>query len=74
MKNLSIKVKIIGVSILLPSLLLIALFAAYIHQTKQDAIEVYVDKARSITIAAESTREGMENLFHQGGVYSRNVT
>ncbi|MBW2187959.1 MAG: DUF3365 domain-containing protein [Deltaproteobacteria bacterium] len=63
MKNLSIKVKIIGVSILLPSLLLIALFAAYIHQMKQDAIEVYVDKARSITVAAESTREGMEDLF-----------
>lgn len=63
MKNLSIKVKIIGVSILLPSLLLIALFAAYIYQTKQDAIAVYVDKARSITVTIESTREGMEELY-----------
>jgi len=63
MKNLSIKVKIIGVSILLPSLLLIVLFAAYINQTKQNAIDVCVDKARSITVTVESTREGMEELY-----------
>lgn len=65
MKNLSIKVKIIGVSILLPTLLLVALFAAYIHQSKLDAIEAYVDKARSITITIESTREGMEDLYNK---------
>lgn len=63
MKNLSIKVKIIGVSVLLPSLLLIVLFAAYINQMKNDAIDVYVDKARSITVTVESTREGMEELY-----------
>ena len=63
MKNLSIKVKVIGVSILLPTLLLCGLFVAYVVQEKNTAVSTYVDKARTITVTVESTREGMEELY-----------
>ena len=65
MKNLSIKVKIIGVSILLPTLLLCGLFVAYVVQEKNTAVATYVDKARTITVTVESTREGMEDLYQK---------
>lgn len=65
MKNLSIKVKVIGVSILLPTLLLCGLFAAYVVQEKNTAVTTYVDKARTITVTVESTREGMEDLYQK---------
>nr|WP_320049557.1 methyl-accepting chemotaxis protein [uncultured Desulfuromonas sp.] len=63
MKNLSIKVKVIGVSILLPTLLLCGLFVAYVVQEKNTAVTTFVDKARTITVTVESTREGMEELY-----------
>ncbi len=65
MKNLSIKVKVIGVSILLPTLLLCGLFVAYVVQEKHAAVSTYVDKARTITVTVESTREGMEELYQK---------
>ncbi|MDY0190986.1 MAG: methyl-accepting chemotaxis protein [Desulfuromonas sp.] len=65
MKNLSIKVKIIGASILLPTLLLCGLFAAYVVQAKKDTIDNYVAKARAVTLTVESTRQGMEELYQK---------
>jgi methyl-accepting chemotaxis protein len=65
MKNLSIKIKVIGVSILLPTLLLCGLFAAYVMQEKSAAVATFVDKARTITVTVESTREGMEDLYQK---------
>jgi methyl-accepting chemotaxis protein len=67
--KLSLKGKVIGIGILLPTLLIAVLFAIYYSQSKDKAVTAIVDKARSICLTAESARENMEkkwemNLFN----------
>ncbi len=62
----SLRSKIITVSILLPTLLLIALFAAYASNQKELSVAAIVEKARSICLATESTRQGMEDYWATG--------
>lgn len=66
MKNMSLKVKVIAVGVLLPTLLLGILFGAYIIQTKNKTVNTFVEKSRAITLTVESTRQGMEELYEQG--------
>ncbi|MDY0185193.1 MAG: methyl-accepting chemotaxis protein [Desulfuromonadaceae bacterium] len=66
MKNMSLKVKIIAVGVLLPALLLGVLFGAYVVQTKNKTVHTFVEKARSITLTVESTRQGLEELYEMG--------
>lgn len=66
MKNMSLKVKVIGVGVLLPTLLLGILFGAYIIQTKNKTVNTFVEKSRAITLTVESTRQGMEELYEKG--------
>ncbi len=66
MKNLSLKVKVIAVGVLLPTVLLGVLFAAYVIQTKNKTVDTFVEKARSITLTVESTRQGLEELYEMG--------
>ena len=49
-KNWSLKVKVVGIGILLPSLLIAGLFIMYYIQSKDRAVEKYVEKARSGTL------------------------
>ncbi|MFO7831092.1 MAG: methyl-accepting chemotaxis protein [Desulfuromonadaceae bacterium] len=66
MKKMSLKVKVIFVGVLLPSLLLGVLFGAYIIQTKNKTVNAFVEKSRAITLTVESTRQGMEELYQKG--------
>ncbi|MCA1796707.1 MAG: methyl-accepting chemotaxis protein, partial [Geobacteraceae bacterium] len=65
-KNMSLKVKVIAVGVLLPALLLGILFGAYIIQTKNKTVNTFVEKSRAITLTVESTRQGMEELYEKG--------
>ncbi len=47
-------------------LLVGVLFLAYARHERQRNVERLVDKARTITITAESVREGMERKWSQG--------
>ncbi len=62
-KNWSLRGKIVSIGVLLPSILLICLFVMYYAQSKDKAIESYVEKARSICLTAESTRQEMEDKW-----------
>jgi len=66
MKNMSLKVKVIAVGVLLPALLLGVLFGAYTVQARNKTVQTFVEKARSITLTVESTRQGMEELYEMG--------
>lgn len=66
MKNMSLKVKVIAVGVLLPTLLLGVLFGAYIMQTKNKTVNTFVEKSRAITLTVESTRQGMEEFYEKG--------
>jgi methyl-accepting chemotaxis protein len=66
MKNMSLKVKVIGVGVILPTLLLAVLFGAYVIQTKNKTVNTFVEKSRAITLTVESTRQGMEELYEKG--------
>ncbi|MDY0212469.1 MAG: methyl-accepting chemotaxis protein [Desulfuromonadaceae bacterium] len=66
MKNISLKVKVIAVGVLLPALLLGVLFGAYVIQTRNKTVHTFVEKARSITLTVESTRQGLEELYEMG--------
>lgn len=62
----SLKLKIVFAGIILPTILLIVLFFAYSYQSKQDAIQASVEKARAIVLGAESAREDMEEKWADG--------
>ncbi|MCB9357678.1 MAG: DUF3365 domain-containing protein [Calditrichaeota bacterium] len=62
----SLRSKIIFMGISLPTLLLIGLFAAYASHQKEVAVDAIVEKARSICLATESTRQGMEEYWGAG--------
>jgi methyl-accepting chemotaxis protein len=58
--------KIVGLGIILPLILLAVLFAGYIRQSKAQLAESYADKARAICLSAESTRQLMDEKWAAG--------
>jgi len=64
--NWSLRTKIISAGILLPTLLMIVLFFAYASHQEQTSIDAIVEKARSICLSTESTRQGMEDYWADG--------
>lgn len=64
--NWSLRTKIISAGILLPTLLMIVLFFAYATHQEQTSIDAIVEKARSICLSTESTRQGMEDYWADG--------
>jgi len=62
----SLRNKIVALGVILPLLLIVILFTQYRSQSKQKAIASYVEKARSICLTAESTRDGMEESWDLG--------
>jgi len=66
MNKMSLRVKIVFVGVIIPTVLIAALFTGYYFQSKQHAIESYVEKSRAIVLAAESTREEMEDKWDLG--------
>lgn len=63
MKNFSLKWKVVLLGVLLPTVLITALFFMYHSQSKGNAVAAIVEKARSICLTAESTRENMEKKW-----------
>ncbi len=66
MSRWSLRAKLICLGTLLPAVLVLALFILYYSQSREATIQSYVDKARSICLTAEGTREGMEDKWQQG--------
>ena len=64
--QLSLKTKIVGLGILLPAILTAVLFTVYYVQSRERGIQAYVDKARSVCLTTESTREEMEKNWDLG--------
>ena len=62
----TLRFKIVAIGIVLPSVLLGVLFVLYYHNTHEHSIESYVEKARSICLTAESTRQEMEDKWDMG--------
>lgn len=62
----SLRTKIIALGVALPTLLMVLLFLAYASHQKKMSVEAIVEKARSICLATESTRQGMEDYWTQG--------
>lgn len=63
MSSLSLKWKVVCLGVLLPTLLIGALFFMYHSQSKSKSVDAIVEKARSICLTAESTRENMEKKW-----------
>ncbi len=62
----SLRTKIITAGVALPTLLMVILFFAYSAQQHKNSVEAIVEKARSICLATESTRQGMEDYWADG--------
>lgn len=71
MKNLALRGKIVSIGVLLPTILLLALFWMYSKEAKEKTIQSYADKARAICLTAEATREEMEAKWDLG-VFNQN--
>lgn len=65
-KDWSLSTKIISATCGIIVLLVALLFIGYYFDSKDKAVMASVDKARSICLAAESTREEMEDKWAQG--------
>ncbi|MCH9021965.1 MAG: DUF3365 domain-containing protein, partial [Planctomycetes bacterium] len=65
-KDCSVKTKIFAVGVLVPTILFSITFVMYYKQSKQSAIDSYVEKARAICLMAESTRDEMEDKWVKG--------
>lgn len=72
LKNWSLRTKIISLGVLLPTILVTVLFVIYFFQSKQWALDAYVEKARAICLTAESTRDEMEDKWEKG-VFSAEI-
>jgi len=62
----SLRGKIVLLGILLPALLVSILFKLYIDQSRAKTIATFVDKAKTICLTAESTRQEMERKWELG--------
>ena len=63
--RLSLVAKILIVAVSSLTVLTIILFILYSFNSRRKTIEAYVEKARSITLTAESTRQEMEKKWEQ---------
>jgi len=61
LKNWSLRSKIIALGIGLPALVFSAVLYTYYVQEEEQVVLGYVDKARSVCLSTESTRQGMED-------------
>lgn len=62
----SLRTKIIVMGVALPTLLMFGLFFAYASHQRQQSVQAIVEKARSVCLATESTRQGMEEYWDSG--------
>lgn len=66
LKQWSLRGKIVLVGVLLPTILILALFRLYFGESREKTIQAYADKARAICLTAESTRDEMESKWRLG--------
>jgi len=66
MQQWSLRGKLVLLGILLPAVLVIVLFKMYISESHDKTVAAFVDKARSICLTAESTRDEMERKWKLG--------
>lgn len=66
LRTLSLRVKLVGLCILLPLLLVSILLTLYYRESRQRAQDAFVDKARSICLVTEGIREEMEQNWTNG--------
>ncbi|MBK6911180.1 MAG: DUF3365 domain-containing protein [bacterium] len=64
--KLSLQKKVVAIGVVLTSALLIVLLLAYANSQRNVAVKSLVNNARSICLATESTRQGMEEYWAQG--------
>jgi methyl-accepting chemotaxis protein len=62
----SLRTKIIVMGVALPTVLMLVLFIANASQQKDAAVNAIVEKARSVCLSTESTRQGMEEYWDSG--------
>jgi len=62
----SLRGKIVLLGILLPMILLVVLFKMYVDESRTKTVTAFVDKARSICLTVESTRQEMERKWELG--------
>lgn len=62
----SLRMKILTVGIALPTILIGVLLTAYYRQSREQAIQAFVEKARVINMTAEATRNEMERKWTLG--------
>lgn len=64
--SLSLKLKIIFISLLIPAVSMGVLLTIYYGHSKKQSVEAYVEKARSICLTAESIRQDIEDKWALG--------
>ncbi len=64
--NMNLRTKIVVVGLITFTALVAVLSAASYRQTRDQARELYVEKARSVVLAAESARESMAGKWDKG--------
>ncbi len=66
MKQWSLRRKLVLAGVLLPSVLVAALFLMYFMQSREKTRQAYIDKARSICLLTEGAREAMDEKWAAG--------
>ena len=65
MASRSLRFKLVMLGVGLQTLLVAILFAMYYRSEEHRVQESYIEKARTVCLQAESTREGMEDKWHR---------
>ncbi|MGC8494703.1 MAG: methyl-accepting chemotaxis protein, partial [Syntrophobacteraceae bacterium] len=65
-KRWSLRIKIIALGVVLPTILLAVLFHMYAVRSKEDTIRAFTSKARAICLMAAATRYEMEQKWAAG--------
>ncbi|MFZ5761541.1 MAG: methyl-accepting chemotaxis protein [Thermodesulfobacteriota bacterium] len=66
LKQWSLRGKIVGIGVVLPTLLIVVLVNLYARESRERTVRAFVDKARAICLTAESTRQEMETKWALG--------
>ncbi|MEW6593577.1 MAG: methyl-accepting chemotaxis protein [Thermodesulfobacteriota bacterium] len=66
LRQWSLRGKIVGIGIVLPTLLIVVLVTLYVRESRARTVHSFVDKARAICLTAESTRQEMEAKWAMG--------
>ncbi|MBM9613090.1 methyl-accepting chemotaxis protein [Desulfobulbus rhabdoformis] len=66
LRNLSLTSKFLSIGIVIVALLGFGLMSFFARMIHNDTVTAYVDKARSIALAAESVRQEMDEKWEQG--------